>query len=74
MREITQRHFSRSIDDPATTLCYEGCEVAPRNARRRDAWMIVTEAAAKPARKILPDDLRPTFQELKETVTNLPPD
>jgi chemotaxis protein MotA len=26
------------------------------------------------ARKILPDDLRPTFQELEETVTNLPPD
>ncbi|ARJ65300.1 flagellar motor stator protein MotA [Magnetospirillum sp. ME-1] len=26
------------------------------------------------ARKILPDELRPTFQELEETVTNLPPD
>ncbi len=26
------------------------------------------------ARKILPDDLRPTFLELEETITNLPPD
>ena len=26
------------------------------------------------ARKILPDELRPTFQELEETITNLPPD
>lgn len=26
------------------------------------------------ARKILPDELRPSFQELEETVTNLPPD
>ena len=26
------------------------------------------------ARKILPDSLRPTFQELEETITNLPPD
>lgn len=26
------------------------------------------------ARKVLPDELRPTFQELEETVTNLPPD
>ena len=26
------------------------------------------------ARKILPDELRPTFQELEETVTNMPPD
>ncbi|EPY03572.1 flagellar motor stator protein MotA [Magnetospirillum fulvum] len=26
------------------------------------------------ARKILPDELRPTFQELEETVSNLPPD
>lgn len=26
------------------------------------------------ARKILPDELRPTFQELEEVVTNLPPD
>jgi chemotaxis protein MotA len=26
------------------------------------------------ARKILPDELRPTFQELEDTVTNLPPD
>ena len=26
------------------------------------------------ARKILPEELRPTFQELEETVTNLPPD
>ena len=26
------------------------------------------------ARKILPEELRPTFQELEETITNLPPD
>lgn len=26
------------------------------------------------ARKILPDELRPTFQELEDTITNLPPD
>ncbi|MGE5502975.1 MAG: flagellar motor stator protein MotA [Actinomycetota bacterium] len=26
------------------------------------------------ARKVLPDEIRPTFQELEETVTNLPPD